>query len=225
MALFVFTENPSWVRAWRLHLLLQLTTVKKQCAVFVTSPNRTPSCPNFRFPPTSSTLTIPDIRMCLYQVTFKTWAGPGSFYTAWEALDQIRSAPGDSWDFWVILKTNVFLKDVIAFHFVKNLYVSMNFITKYIKWRTFSSFYFQFSKLPSWFKACALLWMEKERTENLLPDQCPPLSNNIPSFSLIGPKKKKVDLKFWWISFVLLLAFQNVPALLTWWRRPPWFRL
>lgn len=181
---------------WRLHLLLQLTTVKKQCAVFVTSPNRTPSCPNFRFPPTSSTglLTIPDIRMCLYRVTFKTWAGPGSFYTDWEALDQIRSAPGDSWDFWVILKTNVFLKDVIAFHFAKNLYASMNFITKFIKWRTFSSFYFQFSKLPSWFKACALLWMEKERTENLLPDQCPPLSNNIPSFSLIGPKKKKKKL-------------------------------
>lgn len=105
---------------WRLHLLLQLTTVKKQCAVFVTSPNRTPSCPNFRFPPTSTDLlTIPDIRMCLYRVTFKTWAGPGSFYTAWEALDQIKSAPGDSWDFWVVLKTNVFLKDVIAFDFVK----------------------------------------------------------------------------------------------------------
>lgn len=78
----------------RLHLLLQLTTVKK--AMFVTGPNRIPSCPNFQFPPPpQSPLTIPDIRTCLYWVTFKTWAGPGWFYTAWEVLDQIKSDPGD----------------------------------------------------------------------------------------------------------------------------------
>lgn len=63
----------------------------------VTRPNIFPSCPNFRFPPTSTDLlTIPDIRKCLYRVTFKTWAGPGQFYTAREVLDQM-SVPGDSY--------------------------------------------------------------------------------------------------------------------------------
>lgn len=129
--------------------------------MFVTGPNIFPSCPNFRFPPTSTDLlTIPDIRKCLYRVTFKTWAGPGWFYTAREVLDQM-SVPGDSWDFWVILKTNMFFKDIIVFDFVKKK-ICMSFYYQIQKVEQ-SWVSLQFTKLPSCFKACALLWKETEK--------------------------------------------------------------
>lgn len=208
MVLFIFTEDSSnqslaagsiccysW-RQWRSNNMM-----------FVTSPNRIPSCPNFRFPPTSANLlTILDIRTCLYRVTFKTWAGPGWFYTAREVLGQIKSVPSDSYlGFLGDLENKCVFKRCNSLWFCKNLYVSIHFITKYRKWRTFSGFYFQFAKLPSWFKACSLLWKEIKTTKNLLPKRCRPLPNNIPSLSLNGPKNIG-DLKCWWISFVLFLA-------------------
>lgn len=206
MVLFLFTSDSSWVRPaagsiccyswrqWRSNRLCLWPVLIEFPAALTSGSHLPPQSP----------LTIP----CLYWVTLKTWAGPGWFLYILRSAWSNKACPGWllTWDFWVILKTNMFLKDVIALDFVK-LCMSVCILlpnTEGGGWRTFSSFYFQFAKLPSWFKACALLWKEIKTTKNVLPKQL----TNIPSLFIHRPKNIG-GLKCWWISFVLFLAFQN----------------
>lgn len=202
----------------RLPLLLQLMTVKERCVEFVTSPNIFPSCPDFRFPPTSTDfLTIPDIRTCLYRVKFKTWAGPRQFYIAREVFDQ-TPVLGESYlgflgdfenqcvfkrynSFWLCLKK-------------KNLsvYISLpntEHLFFFLKWKTFSILIF--SSLNFLLNLRHVLYFGRERKQQRTPCLnvvCHPRTT-FPPYTSVESKRD------WWFNFSVdfICSVLSIPEL------------
>lgn len=130
-----------------------------------------------------------------------------------------------TWDFWVILKTDVFLKAIIAFWLCKKSVRLYKFYYQipefYKKWKTLSII---FSSPNFLLELRFVLYFERKKRSS--PEPLAGMVSEAHECSLPLPQwPKQFGISILMISFVLSLAFRNLPALLVQLRGPPWFRL